>query len=93
MVCPVGNGLDTHRVYETLYCGRIPITFQKELYERLYNKLPIVYLDSIDKLNDVTLLESLISSEEKKIWDKDILNFSYWKNIINEDLKNMLISN
>lgn len=24
--CPIGNGLDTHRIWETLYCKRIPIT-------------------------------------------------------------------
>lgn len=25
-ICPVGNGLDTHRIWEVLYCKRIPIT-------------------------------------------------------------------
>jgi hypothetical protein len=24
--CPIGNGIDTHRIWETLYCKRIPIT-------------------------------------------------------------------
>jgi len=24
--CPIGNGLDTHRIWEVLYCKRIPIT-------------------------------------------------------------------
>lgn len=26
VLCPIGNGIDTHRVWETLYCNRIPIT-------------------------------------------------------------------
>jgi hypothetical protein len=25
-LCPIGNGIDTHRIWETLYCKRIPIT-------------------------------------------------------------------
>ena len=28
IVCPVGNGLDTHRLWEILYCNRTPITFK-----------------------------------------------------------------
>jgi hypothetical protein len=26
VLCPIGNGVDTHRIWETLYCKRIPIT-------------------------------------------------------------------
>lgn len=90
VVCPIGNGLDTHRVYETLYCGRIPITFQKELYELMYKNFPIVYLDSVDKLSDKSLLESLIRVEEGKIWDKNLLTFSYWKNLIDAELQSII---
>lgn len=25
-ICPIGNGIDTHRIWEVLYCKRIPIT-------------------------------------------------------------------
>lgn len=28
VVCPAGNGIDTHRLWETLYCNRIPITIR-----------------------------------------------------------------
>jgi len=37
-VCPIGTGIDTHRVYETLYFGGIPIiktSFLDPMYERL----------------------------------------------------------
>lgn len=37
-VCPIGAGIDTHRVYETLYFGGIPIiktSFLDPMYERL----------------------------------------------------------
>jgi len=81
-VCPIGNGLDTHRVYETLYCNRIPITFNKVLYDKLYYQFPVVLLDNINDLTNYELLNILITEQEKKIWDKNLLNFSYWKEII-----------
>lgn len=90
VVCPIGHGLDTHRVYETLYCGRIPITFEKKLYERLYHNFPIVYLDDYDKLNNEILMDTLIKIEEEKVWDSNLLNFSYWRNLIFSE-KNKLL--
>ena len=82
VVCPLGHGLDTHRVYETLYCNRIPITFDLKLYEKLYHIYPVVYLDDNEKLKDENLMDNLIKEQENKIWDKNTLNFSYWENII-----------
>lgn len=82
VICPLGHGLDTHRVYETLYCGRIPITFHEKLYLKLYNNYPIVYIDDYEKLKDKSLMDSLIKTEESKSWDRDFLNFSYWCNLI-----------
>jgi len=90
VVCPIGHGLDTHRVYETLYCGRIPITFHKELYEKLYQKYPVIYLDDCEKLRDESLMNALIKKEEDKVWDKELLNFSYWSDLILLEKSKML---
>uniref|UniRef100_UPI0025FC4903 hypothetical protein n=1 Tax=uncultured Mucilaginibacter sp. TaxID=797541 RepID=UPI0025FC4903 len=41
-VCPAGNGIDTHRLYEVLYCKRVAITFKTgnyPVYNELYEKL------------------------------------------------------
>ena len=38
VVCPPGRGVDTHRVYETLFFGGIPIiktSFLDPMYEKL----------------------------------------------------------
>ena len=88
-VCPIGNGLDTHRVYETLYCNRIPITFSKVLYDKLYYQYPVVLLESINDLTNYKLLDKLITEQENKVWDKDLLNFSYWKDIIINEHNNI----
>jgi hypothetical protein len=45
VLCPEGTGLDTHRVYEALFCGAIPVVLRNSLSE-LYSKLPICILDS-----------------------------------------------
>jgi hypothetical protein len=82
VVCPLGHGLDTHRVYETLYCGRIPITFDFKLYEKLYYRYPVIYLDDYEKLKDKNFMDNLIKEQENKIWDRNTINFSYWKNLI-----------
>jgi hypothetical protein len=32
-ICPIGNGIDTHRIWEVLYCKRIPITINSNCYK------------------------------------------------------------
>lgn len=39
-VCPPGNGRDTHRVYECLYLGVIPIV-KTSFLDRLYKQFPV----------------------------------------------------
>lgn len=108
VVCPAGNGMDTHRLWETLYCKRIPITIklnntrsngnyipqqqnEYEIYKQLYYNLPIVILDSDEELFDKKHLESLIDIQKQKPFDKNLLNFSYWREKI-LDLEKTIIT-
>jgi hypothetical protein len=43
VLCPEGTGMDTHRVYESLLCGAIPVVVRNPL-SRLYEKLPVCIL-------------------------------------------------
>lgn len=45
VLCPAGTGVDTHRIYEALYCGAIPVVLHSNL-DHLYKKLPICILNS-----------------------------------------------
>jgi len=39
--CPAGNGIDTHRIWETLYCKRIPITINcNHRYQKISQRIP-----------------------------------------------------
>jgi len=80
IVCPAGNGLDTHRLWEILYCNRIPITFKVanyKLYE-VYNKLPVILLENQKDLMDQELLEQKYLECINKKYDLSILNINYW---------------
>jgi len=80
VVCPPGNGIDTHRLWEALYLGCYPIVIGNRIY-RDYS-LPIL---QIKDWSDVT---KNVLDEHLNKW-KDISNFSqlkmsYWLNLIKE---------
>tara|TARA_R110000822_G_scaffold302891_1_gene427384 strand:+ start:107 stop:883 length:777 start_codon:yes stop_codon:yes gene_type:complete len=79
VLCPEGNGVDTHRIWETLYLGRVAIVFNGILYANLLNDLPVVlYNCYMDKQE----IEDKIN--EAKTKKTDSLMFSYWKDMIND---------
>jgi hypothetical protein len=45
VLCPVGTGIDTHRVYESLLFGAIPVVLRGTL-PTLYSSLPLCVLDT-----------------------------------------------
>ena len=84
IVCPAGNGLDTHRIWETLYCNRIPITLKignYKLYE-LYNKFPIIILENNKDLMDYELIEKKYLECIDKQYDLSILDINFLINKI-----------
>ena len=88
VVCPIGNGIDTHRLWEVLYSGRIPITIKVgdyKIYE-LYNHLPIIILENIHELKNINFINYQYEKIITKDWDKNILKSEWWKNrILNEN--------
>lgn len=49
VLCPRGNGVDTHRLWETLYMGSIPVV-QRDPVHRGWMDLPICWIDSWDEV-------------------------------------------
>lgn len=90
VVCPMGNGVDTHRLWEVLYTGRIPVTIKGgdfKIYD-LYEKLPIIILDSPDDLYNLSLIESKYNLILSTKYDQDLLDCNWWINqIINTSNK------
>jgi hypothetical protein len=83
VLCPNGNGVDTHRLWETLYLKSIPIV-KHSINVDFYFDLPILFV------NDWTeITEDFLNNEYERItnttWNLEKLYFDYWKNkILNE---------
>jgi hypothetical protein len=80
VVCPEGNGIDTHRVWECLYMRTIPIQV-RNINNRFYTDLPILFIDDWEELSERMLHDEYMAMAEKK-WDLEKLDFNYWKNVI-----------
>jgi len=82
IVCPIGNGVDTHRLWEVLYSGRVPLTVKVgdyKIYE-MYRKLPIVILENEnDLLNEDLIYEKYESVKDRSLEYSDQ---TFWKNKI-----------
>ena len=74
-LCPWGNGIDTHRFWEALYCGVIPITKKHYLYES-FSGLPMVLVKSYKLLNKIE------KNTNYESFDLIKLNMKYWIEII-----------
>jgi len=82
VICPEGNGMDTHRTWECLYMGTIPIE-KRNLNNRFYEDLPICFVDDWKEIT-----KSFLEKEYKRIknsaWTLDKLNFNWYQKIIKE---------
>lgn len=84
-LCPIGNGIDTVRTYETLYCNRIPIIYGSDLiYKNLLFDLPCVYLDDVSELKDMKFIEEKINKVEKNFQNVNKVYLKYWINKIKQ---------
>jgi len=57
-ICPPGNGLDCHRIWECLYLGVIPILLRSVFTERIQTRFPCILLNSWNDFNESELYYS-----------------------------------
>lgn len=57
-LCPWGNGIDTHRIFESLYLGTIPVVKYHKTYQYL-EELPVVFVNNYKDINKEYLNEWL----------------------------------
>lgn len=80
VVCPAGNGIDTHRTWETLYMGRIPIE-KRNLNNCCYADLPICFVDDWEQVTEEWLRKEYIHIKTTE-WNLEKLTFAHWANKI-----------
>ncbi len=82
VLCPRGNGIDTHRMWETLYSGRIPIV-KRCVNTSFYEDYPILIIDDYSELNK-DMLESNYDRISKMEFNKELLTVEWWIKKIKE---------
>lgn len=95
VLCPQGNRNvpegDNHRIYEVLYCGRIPIIHAEHYYRRLYHLFPIILIkeNELDRITDEKYMRSEIDRIKATTFDPKLITASYWKNVVQEARKEL----
>lgn len=84
VLCPEGNGIDTHRTWETLYVGVIPIE-KRNLNNQFYTDLPICFVNNWSDINE-TFLNNEFERITNSNWNLDKLKFEFWENKIKKNI-------
>ena len=90
VICPWGNGIDTHRIWETLLLGSIPIVKRHTTFKNL-DDLPIYFVNDLRDINKKSLNEFMSSLKSKKLNLKK-LDLKYWENIVKSNQNNGQLS-
>ena len=80
VLCPRGNGLDTHRLWETLYMGSIPIV-KRDVGNREFEDMPICFIDEWEQVTEEFLKEEA-ERLKQPCFSLEKLKMSYWVNRI-----------
>jgi hypothetical protein len=81
---PPGRGLDTHRTWEALMVGTIPIVIRSPL-DILYDKLPVLIIDDWSVITPEYLEERWLEFQ-KGVYDFSRLYAPYWKEKVRENI-------
>ena len=82
VLAPWGNGIDTHRFWEILYSGSIPLTKKHYLYNS-FKTIPVCLVENYKDINFSFLEEEFKNLKENiEKYNLEELDFNYWKNKI-----------
>lgn len=84
VVCPRGNGLDTHRFYEALYVGAVPVVLRGSYMARLgrYYGFPLIEVPSWSALRQDEKIGLLADDLRRAPAGLGVLRKSYWNNLL-----------
>jgi hypothetical protein len=80
-VSPPGAGIDTHRTWESLMVGTIPVMLKTPL-DRVFENLPVILVDDFSVV-DREFLEKKYIELQNREYDFSILYSMYWDRFIN----------
>jgi len=80
IACPEGNGIDTHRFWETLYMGRYPVVLHNRVNDA-FSDLPALILNKWEDFENEYL--AFLERIKKNEFSYKKLNQEYWIDRIN----------
>ena len=85
IICPEGNGLDTHRIWEGILLNTFPILKFSNFTQILQNEgIPAIYIEKWEEINDFNEKDlNKIYQDLLKINTKEYILFNYWRDRIN----------
>jgi hypothetical protein len=88
VLSPEGNGIDTHRTWEALYMGAIPIV-QRSVFIDSFRFSPLIVVDDITAITK-EYLENIAKDYMIGSYAETEIKMSYWKSRIDKDRKELL---
>jgi len=81
VLCPEGNGIDTHRLWETLYMGGVPVMISTPYMNSLTHDLPVIHLMNWNELLDEEKISRRWHEISMQSWNLEKLRLSYWSKL------------
>ena len=88
VLCPPGNGIDTHRLWETLYAGSVPVVLRDDALAS-FRDLPILFVESLAGLDRSFLENHLSSMRQRETPVLDKLFLPYWRGEIEKSRRTL----
>ena len=85
VLCPRGNGIDTHRMWEALYVGTIPVV-ERHMALEAFSDLPILFVDRLDGITR-NFLEESYGQMTSRNWNWEKLFLPWWRHRFEEERK------
>lgn len=82
VLAPHGHGVDTHRLWEALYAGCIPIVLRSAMDHNLLDKLPVLLIDDYAQINASMLRAAAERLTPRWAFARStMLRRSYWETV------------
>jgi hypothetical protein len=93
VICPEGNGVDCHRIWEAYYLNTIPIMLKNQFSLHLQNILPCILLDKWEDLNKDFCLKYYEEYVKALQYSKQYLLFNTYKDRIQKYVSTIIEHN
>ena len=80
VACPSGHGYDTHRLWEVLLAGSIPVVVSTPM-DSMYEGLPILIVEGWTQITE-PLLQETLSDFRKRSWNTRKIFFPWWRALV-----------